>query len=175
MQKTGIEYLTHTWNPIAMRCTPVGDGCLNCWHLRTADRLRNNDALPIEEREALAGSGHFVLRERELSAPLKAKKAAVIGVQFMGDLFHEAVPDDFANSAYRTMIHADWHTYLILTKRPDGGVCQSRKRMAGDGGEYSAWPYHLQPAGGGREDPDIPPGAGEEVPLHRADAGGDRF
>ena len=101
-----------------MRCTPVGDGCLNCWHLRTADRLRNNDALPIEEREALAGSGHFVLRERELSAPLKAKKAAVIGVQFMGDLFHEEVPDDFANSAYRTMIHADWHTYLILTKQP---------------------------------------------------------
>lgn len=23
MNKTGIEYLTHSWNPIAMRCTPV--------------------------------------------------------------------------------------------------------------------------------------------------------
>ena len=26
MNKTAIEYLTHTWNPIKMRCTPVSVG-----------------------------------------------------------------------------------------------------------------------------------------------------
>ena len=31
--KTHIDYLDATWNPIIMRCTPVSDGCKNCWHL----------------------------------------------------------------------------------------------------------------------------------------------
>ena len=30
MNKTKIEYLTHTWSPIAMRCTPVSEGCAKC-------------------------------------------------------------------------------------------------------------------------------------------------
>ncbi|MHB8109691.1 MAG: phage Gp37/Gp68 family protein [Syntrophorhabdaceae bacterium] len=119
MQKTGIEYLTHTWNPIAMRCSPASIGCTNCWHLRTADRLKNNPGLPEDERKALAGEGPFVLRERELSEPLKLKKPAVIGVQFMGDLFHEDVPDAFQNQAFITMSLAKQHTFLVLTKRPE--------------------------------------------------------
>jgi protein gp37 len=118
MQKTGIEYLTHTWNPIAMRCTKCSSGCDGCWHLRTADRLCNNMALPEDERLALAGTGPFVLRERELSSPSRTKKQAVIGVQFMGDLFHEAVPDNFQYEVYRAMILNKQNTYLILTKRP---------------------------------------------------------
>ena len=48
MNKTDIEYLDYTWNPIAMRCTPVSEGCAHCWHLRMADRLR-------EDRPAVPG------------------------------------------------------------------------------------------------------------------------
>jgi len=118
MQTTGIEYLSHTWNPIAMRCTRVSPGCTNCWHLRTADRLCENSALPENERAALAGTGPFILRGRELSAPLRARKPAVIGVQFMGDLFHEAVPEKFRNDAYNIMCRCKQHVFLILTKRP---------------------------------------------------------
>lgn len=122
MQKTGIEYLTHTWNPIAMRCTPCSPGCANCWHLRTADRLKNNPGLPDDERKALAGEGPFIIRERELSAPLRTKKPAVIGVQFMGDLFHEDVPDSFIGKTWDTMASCPQHTFLVLTKRPDNMV-----------------------------------------------------
>lgn len=118
MQKTGIEYLTHTWNPIAMRCTRVSEGCRECWHLRTADRLSKNPGLPEDERKALAGEEPFVLRERELSAPIRAKKPAVIGVQFMGDLFHEDVPDEFIDQAFLRMAWKSEHTFLVLTKRP---------------------------------------------------------
>ena len=102
-----------------MRCTGISDGCLNCWHLRTADRLGCNEGLPLDERKALIGEGPFILRERELSAPLRARKPAVIGVQFMGDLFHEAVPDQFIYEATRVMRHslASMHTFLLLTKR----------------------------------------------------------
>lgn len=43
MQKTSIDYLTHTWNPLAMCCAPVSEGCEHCWHLRMADRLAEYD------------------------------------------------------------------------------------------------------------------------------------
>lgn len=42
MQQTAIEYMDLSWNPIAMRCTRVSEGCLNCWHLRMADRMAKN-------------------------------------------------------------------------------------------------------------------------------------
>lgn len=119
MQKTNISYLTHTWNPIAMRCSRVSEGCRECWHLRTADRLCKNPGLPEDERRALAGEGPFVLRERELEAPLRLKRPSVIGVQFMGDPFHEDVPDEFRDQVYAVMHGCDRHTYLSLTKRPD--------------------------------------------------------
>jgi protein gp37 len=117
MQKTGIEYLDLTWNPIAMRCTPVSLGCDNCWHLTTADRLCKNLALLESERLALAGQGPFVLRSRELSAPEQKRKPSVIGVQFMGDFFHAAIPDSWRDLIMSIMVRANWHTYIILTKR----------------------------------------------------------
>jgi protein gp37 len=36
----------------------------------------------------------------------------------MSDLFHKDVPDEFVHSVFDTMLQADWHTYQILTKRP---------------------------------------------------------
>jgi protein gp37 len=37
----------------------------------------------------------------------------------MSDLFHEAVPFEYIDTVYSTMMSADWHTYQILTKRPE--------------------------------------------------------
>ena len=82
MQKTAIEFLTHTWNPIAMRCTPVSAGCDQCWHLRAAKRHAANPKLSPELREARAG-GKLALLEDELAAPLKLPKPARIGVSFI--------------------------------------------------------------------------------------------
>lgn len=76
-------------------------------------------ALPKDERMALTGLGPFVLRERELPAPARTKKPAVIGVQFMGDLFHASVPDEFIDQVFEEIgFHGIHHTFLILTKRP---------------------------------------------------------
>jgi protein gp37 len=126
MNKTGIQYLSHTWNPIAMRCTPVSAGCENCWHLRMANRHAVNPTLKPEMRAARAG-GATVLMEHELDAPLRLRKPARIGVQFMGDLFHPDVPDEMIE---RVMLHrCAQHQYLYLTKRP--------KRMAEHFNRYS--------------------------------------
>jgi len=118
MQRTDIDYLTHTWNPIVMRCSRISLGCASCWHLRMADRLAGNPKLPIAERDALSGKGPFILRDRELEAPLKLKKPAVIGVQFMGDLFHEDMLGVFIIDTLAVAAQCPQHTFLILTKRP---------------------------------------------------------
>lgn len=122
MNKTKIEYLTHTWNPLAMRCSPISEGCKNCWHLALADRLAKNPKIPRNRREAYAG-GEPVLIQKELSAPAKLKKPAVIGLQFMGDLFHESVHKDYFLKILLVIRKCPQHTFVILTKRPE--------RMAG--------------------------------------------
>jgi len=101
-----------------MRCTRCSPGCDRCWHLRTADRLCNNIALPQRERAALAGLAPPTMRERELVAPMITRDEAVIGVQFMGDIFHEAVQDGFRDEVFAIMALCPQHTYLMLTKRP---------------------------------------------------------
>ena len=55
MNKTKIEYLDFTWNPLAMECTKVSPGCQNCWHLKMAVRLAGNKKLGQAERDAWAG------------------------------------------------------------------------------------------------------------------------
>jgi len=123
MNKTRIEYLTDTWNPLAMRCTPISDGCRNCWHLSMARRLTANPLLPRGEQLAYAEDsdpekGPPVLRQKELEAPLHLKKPARIGVQFMGDLFHESVSIPFLFDIFQIIERCPHHTFLILTKRP---------------------------------------------------------
>jgi len=119
VNKTGIEYLDLSWNPIAMRCTPCGEGCQQCWHLRMANRLSGNLAIRCDLRAAYAGEEPPVLVEQRLWDPLRRKKPARIGVQFMGDLFHDDVPFEFVHQVFETMERAQWHTFIILTKRPE--------------------------------------------------------
>lgn len=118
MNTTPIEYLDFTWNPLAMRCTPVSEGCAHCWHLAMAHRLAGNPALSNEVRAAYAGDRPPLLVGSRLHEPLKHKEPARIGVQFMGDLFHDDVSFDFIGKVFATIIAADWHTLQILTKRP---------------------------------------------------------
>ena len=116
MQKTPIEYLDMTWNPIAMRCTPVSAGCKNCWHLRMAKRFSGMDSFFKDVQAAYSG-GTPVLLQKELAAPLRRKKPAVIGVQFMGDLFHESILNRQIAAVYGVMAASPHHTFCVLTKR----------------------------------------------------------
>ncbi len=119
MQKTKIEYLTHTWNPIAMRCTPVSEGCRNCWHLAMAKRLAGNPKICNEFKNAYAGVIPPVLIHTEVEAPLHLRKPARIGIQFMGDLFHGANKNEWVAKIFDVMEDTSQHTYFLLTKRPE--------------------------------------------------------
>ncbi len=104
MQRTKIDYLTHTWNPVT-GCSPVSAGCAHCWAARTSKR----HGWPW---------GKATLHHDRLGEPLRLRKPAVIGVAFMGDLFHESVPENFIADVWAVMALASKHRFLVLTKRP---------------------------------------------------------
>ena len=53
----------------------------------------------------------------KLNEPLRVKKPAVIGVSFMGDLFHEEVDYVSINRIFKVIRRCPQHTFIILTKR----------------------------------------------------------
>lgn len=118
MNKTDIEYLDYTWNPISMRCTPKSTGCLNCWHLMVADRLANNPKMPEEKRHAWSG-GRYILDEKKLKDPFKKKEPSTIGVQFMGDLGHWNITFEDFCKIMQEIERSRRHTFILLTKRPN--------------------------------------------------------
>lgn len=118
VNKTGIEYLDYTWNPIAMRCTPVSEGCANCWHLAVADRLAVNPRVEAFIQGCMDGSFDPCLVPERINQPQGVKKSSRIGVQFMGDLFHEDIRHFMIDDVFEAMLQAPQHIYIVLTKRP---------------------------------------------------------
>ncbi len=64
-------------------------------------------------------TGRIHLIERALTIPLSWRKPRKIFVNSMSDLFQDGVPASFIDRVWETMDKASWHTYQILTKRPD--------------------------------------------------------
>jgi protein gp37 len=69
-----------------------------------------------------------------LALPLTWKQPRRIFVNSMSDLFHADVPDDYIERTFETMVAADWHTFQVLTKRPN--------RLARLAGKLP-WPEHI--------------------------------
>lgn len=113
MNQTKIEWATHTWNPVT-GCTPISEGCLNCYAKRMARRLAGRYGYPDAPH-------HFdvTLHHGRLGEPLHWKKPRLIFVCSMGDLFHEDVPYEIQDHVLIMTQRAPQHTYLLLTKRPD--------------------------------------------------------
>ena len=53
---TKIEWASESWNPIT-GCTPISEGCRNCYAKRMANRLRGRYGYPRDARLKL----HFIL------------------------------------------------------------------------------------------------------------------
>ncbi len=75
-------------------------------------------ALPWPRQYDLPFSRVQLLEDR-LDAPLRKRKPTCYFVDSMSDLFHEDVPDEFIDRVFAAMALADWHRFLILTKRPE--------------------------------------------------------
>ena len=110
--KTRIEWTESTWNPVT-GCTKISPGCKHCYAERMAFRLK---AMGTKK---YANGFETTLHEDVLEAPLRWKRSQMIFVNSMSDLFHDAVPVDFIQRAFRVMREASWHQFQILTKRSE--------------------------------------------------------
>ncbi|NLK86654.1 MAG: phage Gp37/Gp68 family protein [Clostridiaceae bacterium] len=107
-----IEWTQTTWNPIT-GCTPISAGCEHCYAATLAKRLK---AMGNPRYK----NGFQVTIHHDLfKTPFKWSKPRMIFVNSMSDLFHENIPDKDILSLFQTMNQTPWHTYQILTKRPD--------------------------------------------------------
>lgn len=111
MGKTKIEWATDTWNPIT-GCTPISEGCANCYAARMAKRLKAMGQPKYKDGFAVR------FHPETLNQPLRWRKPRDIFVCSMGDLFHNNCEFPWVWRVFGTMMQARQHRYLILTKRP---------------------------------------------------------
>ena len=105
-----IEWTEATWNPVR-GCTKISPGCKHCYAETFAERFRGVSGHPY-------GSGFDPrLVPGKLLEPLRWSSARTVFVNSMSDLFQDPVPDEYIDAVASIMLHANWHTYQVLTKR----------------------------------------------------------
>jgi len=121
---TSIEWTDATWNPIT-GCNPCSIGCDNCYAERLAKRLK------AMGNPRYTQGFNVVCHDDLVDLPLKWKKPKMLFVNSMSDIFHEDVPDEFIIRLFETMRKAHWHTFQVLTKRPQRlATLQSKLKWA---------------------------------------------
>lgn len=108
---TKIEWADHSWNPIT-GCSPVSEGCQNCYAKRMAYRLKGRYGYLKDD------PFRVTFHSDRLEEPLYWKKPSRIFVCSMGDLFHAEVKHEWIDKIWEIMAFCHQHTFLILTKRP---------------------------------------------------------
>ena len=118
-----IEWTDATWNPVS-GCLMVSPGCTNCYAMRMAARLQAMEHPSYKGVVRKSGKGakwtgrlHF--NDPALEIPLRWRQPRRIFVNSMSDLFQDGVPAVFIKKVWDIMERADWHSFQILTKRPD--------------------------------------------------------
>lgn len=108
---TKIEWATDSWNPIT-GCTPISEGCVNCYARRMAYRLKGRFGYPADDPFKVT------FHPDKLDQPFRWRKPRRIFVCSMGDLFHSDVETEWRDSVLRTIALSSRHTFMVLTKRP---------------------------------------------------------
>lgn len=121
--QSDIEWTDATWNPIS-GCLMVSPGCTNCYAMRMAARLQAMGHPSYGNMTRKSGgrpvwTGRIQLNEAALDVPLRWRQPRRIFVNSMSDLFQDGVPSEFIARVWATMERAKWHSFQVLTKRPD--------------------------------------------------------
>lgn len=123
MAASDIEWTEATWNPIA-GCVVLSPGCTNCYAMRMAARLQAMGMAKYAGTTRKSGkrhvwTGRVNIDMKALSAPLSWKRPQRIFVNSMSDLFQDNSDESFICQVWRVMEEASWHSFQILTKRPE--------------------------------------------------------
>jgi protein gp37 len=106
-----ILWCDETWNPVT-GCTPISEGCRNCYAKRMARRLAGRYGYPKDDPFKVT------FHPERLEQPQRWKKPKRIFTCSMADLFHEDVKSAWITDILTAMAAATQHTYIVLTKRP---------------------------------------------------------
>lgn len=125
MQKSPIEWLKipgyspRSWNNVR-GCEKISPGCAHCYAETFAERFRGVSGHPYEF------GFDFRLAPFKLEEPLTVSERCAVFVNSMADLFygggkHDKAenPTDYIRDTCQVMLDADWHIYIILTKRAE--------------------------------------------------------
>lgn len=102
--KSKIEWCDATWNPIT-GCSPISDGCDNCYAKRIHDRFNDGPYSQI------------VYHWDRFDIPRHWKKPRRIFVGSMTDLFQKDVQDGYRKIIEGVVADCPQHTFMMLTKR----------------------------------------------------------
>ena len=105
-----IEWTDETWNPVT-GCTPISEGCKNCYAKRMAQRLKGRYGYPADD------PCRVTYHLDKIMKPYTWKKPRRIFVCSMSDLFHDLVDNMMITRVLYQAIRSP-HTFIILTKRP---------------------------------------------------------
>lgn len=117
----------YTWNPL-LGCKEVSPGCKHCWARDlVATRMAKNPSLPevyrrltvVTEGGKPQWTGHHKLMVGRVDEPLRVRKGGFVFVCDMGDLFYEGHSFEEIAAVFGVMIASTWHSFFVLTKRPD--------------------------------------------------------
>jgi len=109
---SAIEWTEATWNPVT-GCTKLSQGCKHCYAERMAKRLQ------AMGNPRYRNGFRVTVHPDLLDLPLTWKRPRTIFTNSMSDLFHPQVPDEFIERVFAVMAQASWHTFQVLTKRPE--------------------------------------------------------
>lgn len=113
---SAIQWTDETWNWL-VGCSRTSPGCANCYAADAAKSARLQQFPQYQAVKEWDGTVQFV--ESQLDKPLKRRKPTRYFTCSMSDVFHENVSDEWRDRAFAVMALTPWHTYQVLTKRPD--------------------------------------------------------
>lgn len=112
MARSKIEWTESTWNPIT-GCTKISAGCKFCYAEVMARRLK------AMGQEKYKNGFQLTLHPEVLNEPYKWRKARMIFVNSMSDMFHKDVPIDYIRQIFTVIRNNPQHVFQVLTKRAD--------------------------------------------------------
>lgn len=126
MSKTKIEWTDMTSNPIHLVkedgkngghwCKKISEGCANCY----AETQNQSNYFSFASHLRYAGEPpDLILDEAVLQSWMKLKKPHKIFVCSMTDMFGDWISFEWIDKIFAYMKTASWHTFQILTKRPE--------------------------------------------------------
>jgi putative ABC transporter subunit len=107
-----ISWTETTWNPVS-GCSPISEGCRNCYARVMAGRLKAMGQAKYQNGFTPA------IHPECLNEPFGWKGKKLVFVASMGDLFHKDIPFDFIDKVMEVIGQCPQHTFQILTKRAD--------------------------------------------------------